>query len=476
MNNCAFIVDDLERASSKRLASEVLGECLNLVENNTNVAILVLANESHIEDKSILEKTFNDKVVLTTSPADIIKIIRQKFPSVLDDADSESAFDAITALRLSNLRIVQRVMQRYVPLRYQIEKLPDVDITLALSRIIDQVFRICYAHYEYGASFDELCKGADIFSFENMYPEEQSSKKRKTEEAEQSEKRLKSISHIVGGATGKVSPALVSYCLNLASMPNELVEDLNLPLKGKLLDRVKSMGIHDLSDRDFKKAIEEAREFLFERTTEPKHFFEWFRVLDSYFYFLKLSYISGDIDEVYKRAEAIALTSGSLRPIHLERHESIHIRNLDHPLSNKLFNIVRPLNEEQAKKMQQGNLQETFLKSWSEASIEIYQKYEHAPFLHKFDVHSVCQALEVWKRSDIIIFGQFIKNRYTSINIRDFLQDEFVFVRQLKLELETISLSLPTSLLKGCFNELIEYLEMGIKLIERAEIYKTTGN
>lgn len=474
LNNCAFIVDDLERASSKQLTSEVLGECLNLVENNINIAIVVLANEDHIEDKSILEKTFNNKVVLTTSPSDIVKIIKQKYPSTLDDVTSQAAFNAITVLQLSNLRIVQRAMQRCVPIIDRIKKLPDVDIGVALPRIIEQVFRICYAHYEYDASYDELCKGAESVSFEYLYLGDQSSEEKKTPEVEQSEQRLKNISNVVEGAASKVTPALISYSLNIAFIPEELVEDFNLPLKGKLLDRVKSMGIHDLSDSDFAKAIDEAREFLFDSTTEPKHFFEWFRVLDSYFYLLELNYISGDINEVYKRAEAMVHTLGALKPIHLERHHAMNIRGLDHFLARKLYDIANPLNDKLANKMVQSTLQDDFLSSWSKANGEIYQKYGHTPFLHQFDVHSVCQALEGWIRSDIVVFGQFIRNRYTSGNTRDFLQEEFEFVRQLKSELEKISSSLPASHLKGCFSELIAHLVEGIKFIEKAENYKST--
>ena len=94
------------------------------------------------------------------------------------------------------------------------------------------------------------------------------------------------------------------------------------------------------------------------------------------------------------------------------------------------------------------------------------------PFLHLFDAKEVCQAFDNWKLLDIIVFGQFIESRYTISNIREYLQDEFNFVRQLKEHLESKILSMPASRLKGCLNTLVEdYLDKGVKLIETAENY-----
>jgi hypothetical protein len=474
ISNCAFVIDDLERVSIKALASEVLGECLNLVENNINVAILVLANEEHVEDKSILEKTFNNKVVLTSSPDEIVEVIREKYGQHLDDATSASAKEVISRLKISNYRIVLRAMQRFVPIKAQIEKLQEVDKKTALSNVINQILAITYAHYEYDASFDDICQESARHPLDNMEAPssgEVSNEKEKSVEEKLASVRLENIRSCIQGPTGNVTPALVSYCLNITSMPIELIENLNLPMEGKLLDRIKSFGIYDLSDSQFEQAIKEAKEFLFDWATEPKHFYEWFAVLDSYFFFIEYMYIEENIDDEYVRAKAMVEAPKALKPISPSRYQEMSLRNM-HPSVDKLYHFAKPLNDKLSIDIKQCELQKQFLACWSTASTEIYQKYDNKPFLHLFDAEEVCQAFDNWKLLDILVFGQFIESRYTVSNIREYLQDEFEFVRQLKEHLESKVPSMPASRLKGCLNLLIEdYLNKGVKFIEKAENY-----
>lgn len=152
------------------------------------------------------------------------------------------------------------------------------------------------------------------------------------------------------------------------------------------------------------------------------------------------------------------------------------IRN-KHPLVEKLYSVAKPLNDELAIDIKQRTLKKEFLASWSTASTQIYQKYETKPFLHWFDAGEVCQAFENWKSSDIIVFGQFIESRYTVSNICEYLEDEFEFVRQLKECLDSKIPSMSASRLKGSLNVLTkDYLDKGVKCIERAESYSRVEN
>jgi hypothetical protein len=474
ITNCAFVIDDLERVSSKTLASEVLGECLNLVENNINVAMLVLANEEHIEDKSILEKTFNNKVILTSSPDEIFGVIRNKYDRHLDDATSASAKEVISRLKISNYRIVLRAMQRFVPIKAQIEILHDVDKKSALSNVINQVFAITYAHYEYGASFDEICQESTRHSSDKdkMFDSEDGPKKA-VESAEERLAclRLENIRRCIQNPTGNVTPALVSYCLNITTMPDELTKDFNLPIQGKLLDRIKSFAFYDLTDEQFEEAVKETKEFLFGSTVEPKHFYDWFTALNAYIFLIKNKYIQENINGEYERAKAMVENSKALKPVSPHRYQEMSLQNM-HPLVDELYHFAKPLNDKLSIGIKQSELQKQFLACWSTASSEIYQNYDMKPFLHLFDAKEVCQAFESWKLLDIIVFGQFIESRYTVSNIREYLQDEFEFVRQLKEHLELKVPSMSASRLKGSLNLLIEdYLDKGVKFIEKAESY-----
>ncbi|WP_261881524.1 KAP family NTPase [Vibrio coralliirubri] len=157
INNIAIIVDDLERASSDDLISEVLGECLNFAENNTNVWVIVIANEEHIRDKPLFEKTFMDKLYVTPSPKDLIRFVENKYPNLLCTSTKQHLKLVSEELKLTNYRVIQRILQRYACLISLIENKPEVDQVTAKKMLIDKVARICHAHYECGFSATELC-------------------------------------------------------------------------------------------------------------------------------------------------------------------------------------------------------------------------------------------------------------------------------------------------------------------------------
>ncbi|MBB1269821.1 P-loop NTPase fold protein [Shewanella sp. SR44-3] len=474
ISNSAFVIDDLERVSSKTLASEVLGECLNLVENNINVAMLVLTNEEHIEDKSILEKTFNNKVILTSSPDEIVDVIREKYGRHLDDAISASAKEVISRLKISNYRIVLRAMQRFVPIKAQIEILHDVDKKVALSNVIKQVFAITYAHYEYGASFDEICQESTRHSSDRdkVFDSEDTPKNAvESPEERLACLRLKNIRHCISASTDDVTPALISYCLNITPMPVELAKDFNLPIQGKLLDRIKSFNFYDLIDEQFDAAVEETKNFLFDSTVEPKHFYDWFRVLNAYFFLVENEYIQGNVNDEYKRAKDMLDDPKALKPESPLHYHSVFFQDM-HPKVDALYRLAKPSNDRLFIDIKQSELKKQFLDCWSTASSEISQNYDMKPFLHLFDAKEACQAFDHWTLRDIIEFGQFIESRYTISNIHEYLQDEFEFVRQLKEHLASKVVSMPASRLKGCLNLLIKnFLDKGVKLIEKAENY-----
>ena len=182
-------------------------------------------------------------------------------------------------------------------------------------------------------------------------------------------------------------------------------------------------------------------------------------------------YIEENIDDEYERAKAIVETRMALKPVSSNRSYEMRLRNRQ-PLVDELYNVAKPLNDELSIDIKQSELRQQFLACWSTASTQIYQKYETKPFLHLFDAEEVCQAFEIWKLSDIIVFGQFIESRYTVSNIREYLEDEFEFVRLLKEHLDSRIQPMPASRLKGCLNLLAkDYLDKGVKLIEKAERY-----
>ena len=110
------------------------------------------------------------------------------------------------------------------------------------------------------------------------------------------------------------------------------------------------------------------------------------------------------------------------------------------------------------------------LKSWSEASTEIYQSYESKPFL--LDVNEellIDSIMNKWTPYDVIVFGQFMEARYTVTNIYDYLGSEFSTIKSITKKISDKLESMPVSMKKGKVTELVEYLEKSILFIDKAE-------
>ncbi|MPW29859.1 hypothetical protein F9L16_12755 [Agarivorans sp. B2Z047] len=454
MSNCAFIIDDLERCSSEQLISEVLGECLNLVENNANLAIIVIANEKQIENKSLLEKTFNDKFYLTSSAQSITSFLESKYSSFLDPSSIEQAVLTIQSLEMSNLRVIQRAMQRYVPIKERFKKITELDEPAASNQTLDSVLRICHAHYELGCNIEQ------IFESSNASNIDSEPWKDRPEEGELLRKTVRNT---------KFTTYLVSYCLNKISIPDDLVDGFALPVTTSPVDYISSMSIHHFSEKDFYHAIDETKQFLFGGNKKP--FSKWFRVLDSYFYLVQHQFIDENFEEEYEQAKEAIETLGFFKheDVVSDRNYS-PMRGFDIKQTQTLYDNIKPHYERESAISSMDDLEKRFLIAWSESSKDIYGSYEHRPFLHQFDLEKVVNSIaKKWPLEDIGVFGQFLRSRYQALNSNEFVGEEFLFVRDLDAKLQSALSNMKPSRRRGMVSELTGYLRVAMQYIDRTQ-------
>ncbi|MFA0000632.1 P-loop NTPase fold protein [Vibrio lentus] len=474
VNNRILVVDDLERASSEQLISEVLGECLNFAENNTNVWVVVIANKDQINNTDLLEKTFLDQVHISPTTTDIINFVSEVHPDLLNEEIKRHFTLVVEQLKLTNLRVVQRVLQRYAKIKSLIESQENVDCQAANAVLIDAVARICHAHYEHGFKFDELCGNVESETLEFKKLIEKRKQPSEATKLPQEDERLDLLTSIIKSPRGRIPPAMIKLVLGLSDCPENPIEELNLPLKSNPIDRLISLNFETMNEQDFQYDIEELETFVFEGKSKP--FYKWFNALDTWIYLIDHDYIHGSSSDAIKKARTVCFHQDFfIRELH--SFSRFYSRNFYSSEVSSIQNEVKPTFLRSVSLKESNALQEQFVQSWTESSHAIYQKYDNKPFLDSFELDAVIDGIvSNWSRYDTIVFGQYMEARYKISNIYDYLSEEFDVVRQLKEKLEVANESLNTSLQKGKITELLGYLDKAVEYVEHAKVRQASFN
>ncbi|MDL5027424.1 hypothetical protein QR676_09315 [Vibrio sp. TMPB1044] len=474
VNNRILVVDDLERASSEHLVSEVLGECLNFAENNTNVWVVVIANKDQINNTDLLEKTFLDQVHISPTTTDIINFVSEVHPNLLNNEIKRHFTLVVEQLKLTNLRVVQRILQRYAKIKSLIESQENVDCQAANAILIDAVARICHAHYEHGFKFDELCGNAESKTREFKKLIEKRKQPSETTKLPEEDERIDLLMSIIKSPRGRIPPAMIKLVLGLSDCPENPIEELNLPLKSNPIDRLISLNFGAMNEQDFQYDIEQLETFVFEGKSKP--FYKWFNALDTWVYLVDHDYIHGSSSDAIKKARTVCFHQDFFTR---ESHSSSRFYSRDFYSSevSNIQNEVKPTFLRSVSLKESNALQEQFVQSWTESSGVIYQKYDTKPFFDSFELDAVIDGIvSNWSRYDTVVFGQYMEARYKISNIYDYLSEEFDVVRQLKEKLEVAHESLNTSLQKGKITELLGYLDKTVEYVERAKVRQAKFN
>ncbi|WP_318457751.1 P-loop NTPase fold protein [Photobacterium leiognathi] len=465
VKNRIIVVDDLERASSEQLISEVLGECLNFAENNTNVWVVVIANKDQINNTDLLEKTFLDQVHISPTTTDIINFVSEVHPDLLNAEIKRYFTKVVEELKLTNLRVVKRILQRYARIKNLIEYIENVDHKATNAILIDSVTRICHAYYEHGFKFDELCGGIKKSRKLLNITQEQKQPLEETKQTKEDERR-DLLGRIMRSPRGRIPPAMIKLVLGLSDLPENPRENLDLPLKSNPIDKLISFNFETMDEPEFQQATTELKKFVFEGQSKP--FYKWLNALDIWIYFIDHDYINGCSSDAIEKARTVCFHQDFFTR---ESHSFNRFYSRDFYSSevSKIRNEVKPNYLHLVSLKESNELQEQFVQSWSASSSVVYQKYDTKPFLDSFELDAVIGGIvSNWSRYDAIVFGQYMEARYKIFNIYEYLSEEFDVVRQLKEKLEVTHKELRTSQQKGKISELLEYLEKAIKFIEDA--------
>lgn len=443
LDDCVLILDDLERVADDKIIKNILGECLSLAESK-NIKVLVVANESKLSCKDDVEKVFADKYKFSFTHEEVVSILRQEYDA-LDEQLANELLLNITAINSKNIRVLKRAVAKFTRIKNEIEKIENVILDQALSKLLSDVIRICYAKFECGFSKEEIIESVETRVLRNMT-------KNQEETVNKSQQKLDSIFE---DSFYNLSEKLVIYCCDGLYEFIDLQEELMLPVKRTLLDAMKSpWAQNQLTEEEFINGIKLLESFISEATNIA--LYEWFTVCDIYIYMLdnkvieSSSYSKESLMEVCKSVEIDRF----LIPTKYEDFDhDFHTNFYDQELSKVYFSkkeLVNALGEEN----RHFDFSQRFIQSWDSVKNEAHQDLMHSPIYQIINEKVIKEALGFWSNEEVFQFVRFNRHRYRFSNIQDYFEPEIDALKNICVMLDALIAELGFGLKVSSINDL----------------------
>ncbi|MGH2441461.1 P-loop NTPase fold protein [Vibrio cholerae] len=420
LDNCVLILDDLERVADGKLIKNILGECLSLAESK-DIKVVFVANEEKLDCKNDIEKVFADKYKFNFTHEEVVEVLKGTYESIDDKLANELLLN-ITSIDSRNIRVLKRAISKFTRVKSEIEKIDNVILDQALSKVLGDIIRICCAKFEYGFSKDKIIDAIDTRVIRQMTKD--------NEEVENSE--YKKLDKIFSDSFYGANKKLISYCCDGLYEFYDLKEELNLPIKKTLLDAMKSTWVQNqLSEDEFKKGVE-LLEGVISKETDINAY-EWFSICDTYIYMLDNKAIA---PSKYSRVELLDMCKNA----EISRFTVPVVQNsFDHDFRDDFYNqevcklYYAKKNELDilAKENKNSDFSRKFVKSWSNVQNEAHQNLMHTPIYQDLGVDVMKDALRSWSNEDLFQFVRFNKHRYRFNNIQDFFEPEIEALKEI---------------------------------------------
>ncbi|WPC74946.1 KAP family NTPase [Vibrio porteresiae] len=466
LDNCIFILDDLERIPDENVIKNILGECLNLAESK-NIKVLVVANEDKLDCKSDLEKVFADKYKFGFTHEKIVDILKQEY-KLSDNKITNEIILNITSLDSKNIRVLKRSIAKFLRIKREIENIENVIVDQALSRVLADIIRICYARFELGYSKEMILDATNTRLLRHVA----------NKDNDDVDSDYDVLDNIFNNSIHSINEKLLTYCCDGLFEFDNLTIELNLPIKGTLIDSMKSPWAQNrLTDEEFSKGVTLLEEFMEDSSTKIK-MYEWFEVCDTYIYLLENRIIDStkySKDTILKMCHDISIDRFLLPEINSYYDREIRSEFYCHDVlecyknKNKQLMVLAKSNKE-------NNFTKRFIKSWFNVQDEAHQSLMHTPIYQNLDGDIVRKALINWSNEEVYEFVRFNKERYKFSNIYDYFAIEIESLKNLAEKLEMLSNELGFGLkvaniseLRKCFIDSSSRMEFAIEAQNTAQ-------
>nr|WP_157447354.1 hypothetical protein [Catenovulum agarivorans] len=407
LRDYVVVVDDLERLENDNLQKGIIGECLNLAEEN-KLAFIFVVNASRLKlHNTFLEKTFAGKVKLSCSYESAFDITFERTSNLHPFKTEIVRF--IEKFELKNLRILQRISFKLNQIYELVKDCNEIDIQKTIEFFAKDLIRISYLHSCCNKSPSEIEIG---FSRQkrvesHIRKKQNQSPAKETDEPEDIFIRFLDID----------TPT--KEMINFACGETHIIDDVHL--LGRVFrksDPVEHLLFNQyaLFDEAFDFNLEKARKFIFEDDQVEIH--RWFEACEQYVNLIEWRFVEEYMEEYLAKIERFACRKKFYRDKNFKTYR------INHPKIVKLFKKHSGLLESETQRVGDQQLFEQIKTSWQQVDQTIYNEHRLTPFLNKYPAEEWKLAFSGWSNLDKGYFCSFILERYDPSNIANYLKDE----------------------------------------------------
>jgi len=437
-----IIIDDLDRVKDITLSDLILGECLQLSDGSNLKFLFIVNDEKSLADSALKEKVFSGIVKLNKSLKDAIEIAFSKY------AWFEHYRDEIEKIvehkNLKNLRVLKRVSRKVDEIYKVLLSDDSLDLDGCMTTLIKVTVLAMHYHYEMKFSEADIWEKSEYF---NMLPDEKNGKYEYADLVDVHWILTKPlISFLVGGSNWSLS-----------------IEDFGrLQKKGCPIDAFMFSPHFNHDDESFERNVDILQQFIFQEPNVP--FSKWFEA--SYFYhFLQSNEFFGEtrpdisehFDELFaKKNFDYSDLDGRTNRLRLDPEDKLIFDKYVQERESYRTQSAQNVQSDVFKRMKQG---------WNNVDIEIYRSHQLQPFFNQFSAQQLVECLISWENSDILLFSDFISDRYKSTNIKTHLVEECGIISELQKEVVAMYISEKAGRKKGALGFLKQNLSSAVEVL-----------
>lgn len=446
LKNRTIIIDDLDRVKDQDLSNLILGECLQLSDGSNLNFLFVVNDKENLADTALKEKVFSGIVQLNKSLNEAVEIAFSNYNWFKHY--QEEIEKLVEEKSLKNLRMLKRISNKLDEIYKLLNSDDSIDMDACMIPLIKTTVLTFYYHYEKKLSESDIFEKSDYF---NILPSKKSGKYEYTDLVNVNRNLTTPlISFLLGGSNWKLS-----------------IDDLGrLQKKGCPIDAFMFSSHFSYDDESFSRNVGILQQFVFDDTNVS--FSKWFEA-SYYYHFLQsnelLDESRPDISECFdellvKKNFDYSCLDGRAHRLqfgpeckfiydkYIQKKESYRAESLKNKYSDILDRIS---------------------KGWSNVDAEIYQGYQLQPFFNQFSSQQLVDCLTNWENRDILLFSDFISERYKPSNIRVHLAEELVVISKLLREVELLYSAEPSGRKKGAFRFLKGNLSSAVEVLSANE-------
>lgn len=454
-----FVIDDLERIP-KELRDEIATYCLQNYQKDKRLNYILVGNFSDQSEQALShkEKIISDEIYFSIN--NVSEILAQNLKGI-DEKYRGIITETIIGLEVTNLRIINRVIIKLIPLIANPETnrdISDIDIQNLVSSLCAHIIlkeKFSYRENDFrqnylSSSLKKLTTTSDD----------------KVDQISKEENNLLNIT-----AYKSYNDLMVPYCFNVISKTDILpyLFTTKQVLEKSDYASLPQPELFDISEKDY---LDQVEEVILKKNNPTLS--TWLMATYNYLRLSQSNYLStrkgltkktiqskksSFSDEEIKTYFSDLHPNIDEIPLHVLKRENDDLHNffVDRYKSIKNFEKINRLKE---KMINDG---------WSAINADIYQSQLQFNLLEKLNVDVIISAIKTkWSIRDINSFSNHLASLYNFSNLSDFLSGELPHLNKLHSTLYSYQKRLSKSFRKGAIMQLTDTVRIVKKALENS--------